>query len=146
MKAEDKEKKTEQRMRQPGLFQDAGIRAKAALLLLFDVLAVYVSSFFSLVIRYEMSFFKIDPVYVENGYRYLTVNIVCTVMVFYLFRLYTSLWKYASVQELCNIAFAVVISGILQYFGIHLMGMRMPRSYYVLYILLRHIPAQPHFF
>ena len=136
MKEEDKEKNRRQRAWLPDVSADASMRAKAALLLLFDVLAVYVSSFFSLVIRYELSFFKIDPVYVENGYRYLTVNIICTVIVFYLFRLYTSLWKYASVQELCNVAFAVVISGVLQYVGICLMGMQMPRSYYVLYILL----------
>lgn len=136
MKEEEKEKNRRQRAWLPGVSADSSMRAKAALLLLFDVLAVYVSSFFALMIRYELSFFKIDPVYVENGYRYLTVNIVCTVVVFYLFRLYTSLWKYASVQELCNVAFAVAISGILQYFGIHWMGMQMPRSYYVLYILL----------
>ncbi len=130
------EKNRRQQVRQTRLSWDAGIRAKAALLLLFDLLAVYLSTFLSLVIRYEMSFFKIDPVYVENAYRYLTANMICTVFVFYLFRLYTSLWKYASVQELCSVAFAVGISGVLQYFGIHLMGMQMPRSYYVLYILL----------
>ncbi len=138
MKRYTQEKKVQKdhHMRQPVLTGDAGMRAKAALFLLADILAVYVSSFLSLALRYEMSFFAIDPVYVENGYRYLTVNIVCTVLVFYLFRLYTSLWKYASVQDLCNVAFAVTVSGVLQYAGIHLMGMQMPRSYYVLYILL----------
>ena len=51
MKEEDKEKNRRQRAWLPDVSADASMRAKAALLLLFDVLAVYVSSFFSLVIR-----------------------------------------------------------------------------------------------
>ena len=116
--------------------RDAGIQAKAAVLLLADILAVYAASFGALVIRYEMSIFRIRPVYIESAYRYLPANIFCTVAVFYFLRLYKSLWKYASVQELCSVVFAVVLSGILQFAGIHVMGMQMPRSYYVLYILL----------
>ena len=122
--------------RHAGWHTDTGMRARAGLLVLSDLLAVYVSSFLALLIRYEMRIFKIEPVYVETAYRYLPVSIVCTIVVFYLLRLYTSLWKYASVQELCNVVFAVVISGMLQFAGMHLAGLRMPRSYYVLYILL----------
>lgn len=113
-----------------------GMRARAALLLLFDIFAVYLSGFLALVIRFEMSIFKIDSCYIEAVYRYLGVNIVCTIVIFYAFRLYTSLWKYASVQELCSVAFAVVISGVLQFAGMHVLHIQMPRSFYILYILL----------
>lgn len=116
------------------LVQDAGMRA--ALLLLADILAVYAASFGALLIRYELSVFEIRPVFIDTAYRYLAVNIVCTVVVFYSLRMYTSLWKYASVQELCNVVFAAVLSGVLQFLGMHMMRMQMPRSYYVLYVLL----------
>lgn len=119
-----------------GFMQDGAARAAAALLFLLDLLAIYLSCFLALAIRFEMSFFKIDAQYVEAAYRYLGIHMVGTVLVFYLFRMYTSLWKYASVQELCSLAFAVVISGALQFLGMRLMEIRMPRSYYILYVLL----------
>lgn len=131
------EKTTDQRQRrkQSRTLRAAGAHTRTALLLA-DILAVYLSSFGALVIRYEMSIFEIRPVFIESAYRYLAVGICSTVFVFYLLRLYTSLWKYASVQELCSVVFAVVLSGCLQFVGMHLMSMQMPRSYYVLYILL----------
>ena len=119
-----------------GFMQDGAARAAASLLFLLDLLAIYLSCFLALAIRFEMSFFKIDAQYVEAAYRYLGIHMVGTVLVFYLFRMYTSLWKYASVQELCSLAFAVVISGALQFLGMRLMEIRMPRSYYILYVLL----------
>ena len=116
--------------------KDKDMWARAAILLFLDILAVYASSFLALAIRFELSFTKIERLYVESAYRYLAVNIVCTVVIFYFFRMYTSLWKYASVRELCNIIFAVVLSGMMQMAGICMMQIPMPRSYYILYILL----------
>jgi len=136
MHTEDRQDKKNNLTRGSQLLQDAGMRAKATVLLLSDILAVYLASFGALTIRYELSFFNIRPVFIESAYRYLAVNILCTIAIFYCLRLYTSLWKYASVQELCNVVFAVVLSGMLQFAGIHLMGLEMPRSYYVLYTLL----------
>lgn len=115
---------------------DTQLWVRVAMLLVFDMLAVYLSSFFALAIRFELSFFKIETIYTEAIYKYIIFNAVCTIIIFYIFRLYTSLWKYASVQELCNIVFAVVISDVVQFAGMHVMNIRMPRSYYILYLLL----------
>ena len=114
----------------------AGTGAKAAALLLLDILAVYLSSFLALAIRFELNISKIEPRFIESAYRYLAVNIICTVVVFYFMRLYASLWKYASMQEMCSVVFAVALSGVLQFAGMHGLGMQMPRSYYILYVLL----------
>ena len=117
-------------------FQDADARVRAALLLVCDALAVYVAGFSALLIRFELRVSKIDARFIEAEYQYLPVSIFCTIAVFHLFRLYSSLWKYASVQELCSVVSAVIVSGILQPAGMQMMGLRMPRSYYILYILL----------
>lgn len=63
------------------------------------------------------------------------VNVLCTVMVFYIFRLYTSLWKYASVSELCSVVFAVITSSGLLAAGMHVTGLEMPQSYWFIYFL-----------
>lgn len=115
---------------------DTQLWVRVAMLLVFDILAVYVSGFLALAIRFELSFSKIEAICIESVYDYIVINILCTVIIFYLFRLYTSLWKYASVQELCNVVFAVVLSGVVQFIGMHIQGSRVPRSYYILYILL----------
>lgn len=104
--------------------------------MLIDMMAIYLSCFLALAIRYELTISKIDLRFAEAVYQYLLVNIISTVFIFYLLHLYTSLWKYASVQELCNVVFAVVSSGILQFIGMHVLHIQMPRSYYILYILL----------
>lgn len=113
-----------------------GMRSRALMLMLFDIFAVYAAGFLALAIRYEMSISKIDTCFIESVYHYLGINILCTAGIFYVFRLYTSLWKYASVQEMCNVAFAVAVSGIVQFAGMHVMNIQMPRSYYILYTLL----------
>ena len=95
------------------LVNDTPLWVRAVMLLLFDALAVYLSSFLALAIRFEFDLSRIEIRCIDSVYRYLAVNVLCTIVVFYLFRLYTSLWKYASVQELCNIVFAVVTTGVL---------------------------------
>lgn len=112
------------------------MRFIVALLLVADALAVYAASFGALVLRYEMNISNIETRFAEGVYHYIFINLVCTCIIFCLFRLYTSLWKYASIQELCNVVFAVVLSGVEQYIGMKLMHIVMPRSYYILYILL----------
>ncbi len=111
-------------------------RAKAAAFLLIDLVAIYLSSFLALAIRYEFNISSIEIRFIEAVYEYLLIHMISTVLIFYFLHLYTSLWKYASVQELCNVVYAVVSSSILQFVGMHLLQIRMPRSYYVLYLLL----------
>lgn len=135
MKADGRQER-EKRIWPIGLVDDTALWVRVVMLLLFDILAVYLSSILALAIRFEFDASKIETKCIDSIYHYLAVNILCTIVVFYLFRLYTSLWKYASVQELCNIVFAVVVTGVLQILGMHLMKGIVPRSYYILYIFL----------
>lgn len=109
---------------------------RVAILLFFDVLAIYMSGILALLIRFELDISKVEGQCIEAVYDYIVFNVIITIAIFYVFRLYTSLWKYASVQELCNIVLAVTLSGIIQFIGMHIMHSQVPRSYYILYILL----------
>lgn len=116
--------------------KDKQLYVRVGLLLIVDIAAIMLSTFFALWIRYEFKFSEIDKVFLESAWRYLGINIICTIAIFYVFHLYKSLWKYASVNEMVNITLAVIISGILNVVGMKVFNYPIPRSYSVLYILL----------
>ena len=58
------------------------------------------------------------------------------VSIYYLFGLYRSLWKYASIDEMLQLAFAVATEGVLTFlFGL-LFNARLPRSVYAIACIL----------
>lgn len=108
---------------------------RVILLLAGDIIAIMLSSFLALWLRFELVFADIDRIFLESIYQYAGINIICTIAIFYAFHLYTSLWKYASVNELVNITLAVVISGIVNVVGMRAFQNPVPRSYDILYTM-----------
>lgn len=117
------------------LWKDSQWQIRVTLLLLLDIAVICVSSFLALWVRYEFEFAAIDKQYLEAIGKYAPINIVCTVLIFYIFRLYKSLWRYASVNELVNAGSAVFMSGVINMILMLFTGYRVPRSYPVLYVL-----------
>lgn len=108
---------------------------RVILLLAGDIIAIMLSSFLALWLRFELVFADIDRIFLESIYQYAGINIICTIAIFYAFHLYISLWKYASVNELVNITLAVVISGIVNAVGMRAFQNPVPRSYDILYTM-----------
>ena len=113
----------------------AQILERALLIVALDIIVVLIASYVAIWLRYDFSFQQIERIYLVNIYKYAPINIVCTVGVFYIFHLYTSLWKYASVSELCNVIFAVITSSLLLAVGMHLSDLAMPQSYWLIYFM-----------
>lgn len=111
-------------------------RIRISLLIIYDVLVILLAEYLALLIRYEFHPEKIKPVYITSLMRYSIFNVIITLLVFSLFALYESLWRYASVTELLNLTMACLVSSGLQLVGTYMMEYRMPRSYYILYFLL----------
>lgn len=88
-------------------------RVRAFVLLLLDIIAMGVASFLALWVQSEFVFSDIRTDVLRSVYGYMPFNVVITVAIFALFHLYTSLWKYASVNELVNAGLAVLTAGIL---------------------------------
>lgn len=89
---------------------------KAVILLLFllDIVIINFSSFLALWIRFDMSFGRINRIYLERAYDYWLIHTAITLLCFVIFQLYASLWRFASVRELINIICAGFLSMILQ--------------------------------
>ncbi len=107
---------------------------RVILLIMYDICAILMSEFLALWTRFEFSFDKIEPFFAERAMRYTLINVVTTLIVFALLKLYSSLWEYASVREMFNVIAACVISACMQTLGLILFQWNMPRSYYILYL------------
>ncbi len=117
------------------LWKDSQWQIRVMLLLMLDIVVICMSSFLALWVRYEFEFAAIDQNYLEAISKYAPINIVCTVLIFYIFRLYKSLWRYASVNELVNAGCAVFSSVVINAILMAATGHQVPRSYPVLYAL-----------
>ena len=105
-------------------------------LVFLDILVILVSMAGALWIRFDFSFTQIEPVFLESVREYLYINMVTTLFLFWLFRLYSSLWRFASVVEMKNVVCAVLASTLAQAAGMWILDLRVPRSYPFLYLLI----------
>lgn len=106
---------------------------KRILLVAYDIIAVVAAGLLALFIRFEGNYAAIPKEYVVKSLQYIPVIIIVTAIVFYWFRLYSSLWTFAGAPELINITFACALSALAQMTVMVLFDVRMPRSYYILY-------------
>ncbi len=105
-------------------------------LILLDIMSIVVASFAALYIRFDFSFEGIPQEYLIKFENIIVYNIVLTLLFFALWKLYKSVWRYASATELLNIVFATTCASIAQMILCHILNQKMPRSYYVLYWFL----------
>lgn len=99
-------------------------------MVLYDIMAVCLANFLALVLRYSMEMDEIPDYFMQSVIDHLPIGIVVTLIVFYLFRLYHSLWAYAGMSELQNIVMASFISAGIQGIFMVAMARRVPASYY----------------
>lgn len=102
-------------------------------LVLLDIMSVAVASFAALYLRFEFSFREIPREYLDRYESILPFTILLTLAFFVLWKLYKSVWRYASATELLNIVFATVCAAAAQIILCLATDQPMPRSYYVLY-------------
>ena len=115
------------------IFNETPKMLRVLLLLIYDASAVVMAEFLALLTRFEFSVSQITPVYLDHALYYVAINIVVTIVIFAFLKLYNSLWKYASVQEMLNVFVACALAAGSQSIGMHMLLWDMPRSYYILY-------------
>lgn len=99
------------------------------LLIMSDLIAILLASVLSLYVRYEFKFMDVPRDFWEAVLGIYFYNVVVTLVVFSIFRLYNSVWRYASDTELVNNGIAVVICSAMQPVMIWLEGTKLPASY-----------------
>lgn len=108
-------------------------------LLIYDIFAVIAAGYLSLFVRYDLNFSMIPMKYEMIMRESLPLAVVVTIVVFALFRLYSSLWTYAGMTEILNITAAALIAGIAELVIVTLedknVTVPLPRSYYFYYTI-----------
>ena len=104
------------------------------LFVLIDMFALLISSMFSVWLRFDFGFVP-DP-YLVNAYQYFIIDFLIILIVFLLFKLYTSVWRYASVLELLNIISACSLSELIMALYKIKFNINMPRSYFIIQLFL----------
>ena len=108
-------------------------------LAVYDAIAVNLAYFFSLWVRFDCRYRLIPRQYLHAYARFMPIFTACCLLVFFLFRLYKTLWRYASFREMLRVLAATVLTGILHILGITLLYRRMPMFYYFGGIVLQLI-------
>lgn len=109
---------------------------RRAFLIVYDIIAVVLSGFIPLVMRYEFRFSEIPEQFLNNVKWFMPYGVALTLLIFYLLRLYHSLWAYAGVTEMQNMMAACALSALCQCIGLHFTKHYVPRSYYFIYLLV----------
>jgi FlaA1/EpsC-like NDP-sugar epimerase len=105
-------------------------------LVIIDIMMVCIASIMPLWIRFELKYTDIPELYLSSAWNFMVVNVVITLLVFYLFKLYHSLWAFAGTAEAQNIVAACCLCAVLNFLGMKLFGYPIPRSYYFMYVLV----------
>ncbi len=113
-------------------------KIRSVLLMFVDIIAICLSFILAFAIRFDGNFMestlatKYFDVFSQNILTIMLIKIV----IFYAFKMYDSLWRYASIEELVQIVTAsfVATTGFVSYFVI--MQLHLPRSIYILTLIV----------
>ncbi len=116
------------------IIHDKGLILRQLFFMVLDVGAVIASSIGALLLRFNLSFQEIQAPYLENAWQLMLPNVLATLVIFWFFRLYHSVWRYVGMYELQQIVLASVTSTLVQLLASSVAHVYMPRSYWFLYV------------
>lgn len=109
---------------------------KSLLLCLADVLIIMGSYFMALVMRFDFRIDMIPDEYMAGYLWSMPFWIVSAIVIYYIYRLYHSIWAFVSITELKRITIADLVLIPVYIIGAVFMELHMPKSYYFMgYIL-----------
>ena len=110
---------------------------RVACLVLADLILINLSAFLALYIRFEFDLKLLcETEFLHNMIVYSGINSVCTILIFYILKLYNSLWEFAGVSELVRTAVGCFFSAVFYMVGMFMLHLTVPRSFPAIYMLV----------
>lgn len=103
---------------------------KSLLLCLADILIVMGSYFMALFMRFDFQIAMIPEEYLAGYFWSMPFWIVSTIVIYYIYKLYHSIWAFVSIAEVKRIAMADLVLIPVYVIGTVFMELHMPKSYY----------------
>lgn len=100
-------------------------------LVIYDMIAVNAAYFLGLWFRFDCTYSAIPGEYLSAYLKFTPWYTVFSVFVFWMLRLYNSVWRFASYSELIRVGISTVITFLFQAVGITFAIQQMPMSYYL---------------
>ncbi len=102
----------------------------SACLVFYDIIAINLSYFLALWLRFDTRYSAIPANYLNAFIRFSPFYTVICLVIFWRLRLYNSIWRFASYNELIRCIAAAFFTSIIQIVGITVFFRRMPITYY----------------
>ena len=99
-------------------------------LFLTDTFLLNACVYLSLIMRFDVGIVSIEPQYINNYVDNMLFYTIISLLIFWVFRLYHSLWQYASIAEVYRIAEACIIVEVVHFLSNKIAGNMLPRSCY----------------
>ena len=99
-------------------------------LFLTDTFLLNACVYLSLIMRFDVGIVSIEPQYISNYVGNVLPYTIMSLLIFWLFRLYHSLWQYASIAEVYRIAEACITVEVVHFLSNKIVGNMLPRSCY----------------
>ena len=116
---------------------NAKLLIRRVYLVCYDMAAVAISSYLALLLRFDLQPNLIPSQYLSVLWAVIWISMLGTILIFTIFRLYSSLWTYAGTTEMMYVVSACVVDAVLNMVVILLnhreQACPLPRSYYMLY-------------
>ena len=107
---------------------------RALVLAFIDMCIIAISFFFALMIRFEFSYSHIPLSFLEGYLHIVPLFMVISLVVFYIFRLYHSIWRFASINEFMHIIGAFLVLTVIMICLITYVVLKMP-------LIIKYIPV-----
>lgn len=104
---------------------------KSAFLMAFDVMAINISYFVALWIRYDGVFTEIPVEFLDPYVYFIPIYTVISLAIFFFARMYHSIWEYVSLRELMRTALGSIAASVIHIVLITVIFGKMPISYYL---------------
>lgn len=108
-------------------------------LIIYDIISIVIANYLAIAVRYEFHLGSIPKHFMKPIEMFMPFDILLTLVIFYFFHLYSSLWAFAGETELQNILMSCILSTVVNGVGMHFFrvtSQAVPKSFYMLYLFL----------
>lgn len=102
-------------------------------LVIIDAILINLAYFIAIFIRFD---FNLSSVYLEIFFDNVLVVTAIKIFVFSYFKLYKSLWRYASIEELIQVIVSVIVANFAIISYLYIKMVHLPRSIYILLMMI----------
>ncbi|HEY5586297.1 MAG TPA: polysaccharide biosynthesis protein, partial [Ruminiclostridium sp.] len=107
-------------------------KLRVGLLLILDLFLINVSLILAYILRFDGSYSNIQSDFLKEIPHLIVISTVIKLVSFFIFKLYSSLWRYAGIYELSNILLASFVSNTFMLGYVFLSQTPVPRSIFII--------------